>query len=98
MASSLGDKCAVGFSGLLYKTVLLAMMKQDTENFDFNPSTVLQERLNYNTNQLVKNMLWVPWSTLQVTSEAIQRIITLYFLTPSMFWASLFFNVPLFPA
>jgi len=57
MASSLVDKAARNFSGPLRKAVMSAIMKQDTEYFDFNPSAMLQERLNRDTDELVDNML-----------------------------------------
>ena len=51
MANSLGDKAARAFSGPLRKAVMGAIMKQDTEYFDFNPSAMLQERLNRDTER-----------------------------------------------
>ena len=96
MASSLGDKAARDFSGPLRKAVMGAIMKQDTEYFDFNPSAMLQERLNRDTDELVENMLWVPRRILEFFFRVIQRMVTLYFVAPSMLWACLSFNVPLF--
>ena len=96
MASSLGDKAARDFSGPLRKAVMSAIMKQDTEYFDFNPSAMLQERLNRDTDELVDKMLWVPRQTIEFFFRVIQRTVTLYFVAPAMLWACLSFNVPLF--
>jgi len=96
MASILVDKAARDFSGPLRKAVMGSIMKQDTEYFDFNPSAVLQERLNRDTDELVENMLKVPQHTLEFVFRVIQRTVTLYFVAPAMLWACLSFNVPLF--
>jgi ABC-type multidrug transport system fused ATPase/permease subunit len=96
LASSYGDRAAKEFSAPLRRAVIGAIMKQDTEFFDFNSSSVLQERLNRDTDELVENLLWLPRQTLEFTFRVIQRIMTLYFVAPAMLWACLSFNVPLF--
>ena len=52
-------------SGLCFDLVTQAIMKQDTEYFDFNPSSTLQERLNRDCDELVENLLHVPRMLLQ---------------------------------
>jgi ABC-type multidrug transport system fused ATPase/permease subunit len=73
-----------------------AIMKQDTQYFDFNASSVLQQRLNHDANELVQNLLHVPRMTLMHLFRVTQRLMTLYFTSPQMMWACLQFNVPLF--
>jgi len=96
LASSYGDRAGKMFSQPLRRAVMGAIMKQDSEFFDFNSSSVLQERLNRDTDELVENLLWLPRQTLEFTFRVIQRIATLYFVAPAMLWACLSFNVPLF--
>lgn len=96
LASSYGDRAGKMFSEPLRKAVMGAIMKQDTEFFDFNSSSVLQERLNRDTDDLVNDLLWLPRQTIEFIFRVIQRVVTLYFVAPAMLWACLSFNVPLF--
>jgi ABC-type multidrug transport system fused ATPase/permease subunit len=96
LASSLSNKAAHDFSFPLRRAVMSAIMKQDTEYFDFNPASVLQQRLNKDTDELVENLLHVPRITLESVFRVIQRCVTLYYVAPAMLWACLAFNVPLF--
>jgi len=96
LAGSYGDRAGKAFSAPLRRAVMGAIMKQDSEFFDFNSSAVLQERLNRDTDELVENLLWLPRQTIEFIFRVIQRVITLYFIAPAMLWACLSFNVPLF--
>ena len=96
LASTFEERATREFSGPLRTAVMKAIMKQDTEYFDFNPSAALQERLNHDTNELVENMLRLPIEAMGFIFRVIQRIMTLYFVAPTMLWACLSFNVPVF--
>mmetsp|Transcript_41798 Transcript_41798/g.50120 ORF Transcript_41798/g.50120 Transcript_41798/m.50120 type:complete len:465 (-) Transcript_41798:1135-2529(-) len=96
LGTNLSDRAAQEFSGPLRQPVMGAIMKQDTEYFDFNTSAALQERLNRDTNELVENMLALPRRIMEYIFRVIQRTATLYFVAPSMLWACLYFNVPFF--
>jgi hypothetical protein len=87
IANSLGDQAACDFAAPLRKAVMQAIMKQDTQYFDFNPTAKLQERLNRDTDELVENLLWMPRNFLQHFFRVCQRGITLYVVAPRMFYA-----------
>jgi ABC-type multidrug transport system fused ATPase/permease subunit len=96
IANSLGDQAACDFAAPLRKAVMQAIMKQDTQYFDFNPTAKLQERLNRDTDELVENLLWMPRNFLQHFFRVCQRGITLYVVAPRMFYACATMNVPMF--
>ena len=96
LGTNLSDRAAQEFSDLLRQAVMGAIMKQDTEYFDFNTSAALQERLNRDTNKLVENMLVLPRRIMEYIFHVIQQTATLYFVAPSILWACLYFNVPFF--
>jgi len=96
LAGSFGDRAARDFAQPLRKAVMGAIMRQDTEYFDFNTSSKLKDQLNRDTDELVENLLWVPRSILENFFRVVQRSLTLYFVAPKMFWACVYFNVPLF--
>jgi ABC-type multidrug transport system fused ATPase/permease subunit len=98
LASHLADSAARDFSAPLQTAVMSAIMKQDTEYFDFNGSSKLQNRLDSDTNELVENLLWVPRQIFEHFFRVVQRMTVLYFCAPSMLWACVCFNVPIFSA
>lgn len=96
LAFSFSERATRDFSGPLRTAVMGAILRQDTEYFDFHTSAKLQERLNRDTNDIVTNLLDIPLKVTGFTFRVIQRIATLYFAAPSMLWGCLCFNVPVF--
>ena len=98
IAGALENTATHGFSLPLRTAVIKAIMKQDTEYFDRHNAAALQERLNSDTNELVRNLLWVPKNIFLEIFRVVNRMYLLHYAAPDMLWACLSFNVPMFAA
>jgi hypothetical protein len=96
LATTFLDKASKSFGYRLRHSVMLSMLQQDTQYFDFNGTSALQNRLNKDSDELVEKLLLTPRDIARDTFRVLQRLFTLYIVAPDMMWWCVKVNVPIF--
>eukprot|EP00935_MAST-01C_sp_MAST-1C-sp1_P000112 g112.t1 len=76
-------KVETEFTLTVRNEVMRALIRQDTEYFDFHPTGVLQERLGSDASQLSENLFQLPYQFVESSAVCIGEAAMMYQVDPS---------------